>query len=158
MPVTGDFAELAKLQRQLRRLGTEGMRRVSKQVSLEAQSLVTEGFASGVSPSGSAWAPVRRGGQPLRDTGRLLASLIPKDTGKGFVLSTNVAYAAVHQYGATVQAKRVHSLGTPQRGFFGVKVTIPPRPFLPSEDATLPARWQARFDETAREAIDLFFA
>lgn len=156
MGVSGDFAQLAKLRGQLARLGARGLAAVSKQVSLEAQALVTEGFAAGKSPSGAPWAPVRRGGQPLRDSGRLLTSLTPQDTGRGFVLATNVAYASVHQYGATISAKRARVLGTPSRGFFGVRVAVPARPFLPEGD-TLPAAWAGRIEEAAVEAIEHFF-
>lgn len=157
MPVTGDHAALAKLRRQLARLGTEGAKRVSTQCAAEAQLLVAEGFQRSVSPSGQAWAPVTRGGQPLRDTGRLAASVVAKPTGRGFAVGTGVVYAPTHQFGATVRAKRVRSLGTPKKGFFGASVTIPARPFLPDDSAPLPAPWQARIDEAAREALDLFF-
>lgn len=157
MPVTGDHAALAKLRRQLARLGPEGSKRISAQCAAEAQFLGAEGFQRGVSPGGQAWAPVARGGQPLRDTGRLASTLVAKPSARGFTLGTGVVYAPVHQFGATVRAKKVRSLGTPARGFFGASVTIPARPFLPDDGAPLPASWQARIDEAAREAIDLFF-
>jgi phage gpG-like protein len=157
MPVTGDHAELAKLRRQLARLGTEGAKRITTQCAAEAQLLVGEGFQRGVSPSGQAWPAVTRGGQPLRDTGRLASSVVAKPTGRGFTVGTGVVYAPVHQFGATVTAKRARSLGTPAKGFFGKRVTIPARPFLPDENAPLPPPWQARIDEAAAEAIALFF-
>ncbi len=157
MPTTGDFAELKALQRLLPRLGGEGRRRVSKQLALEAKDLVSEGFARGVSPAGVAWPPVRRGGQPLRDTGRLAASIMAQDNGKGFVLSTNVAYADVHQRGAVITVKKARSLYSPKlRQFFGKSVTIPARPFFPEGDS-LPAAWTVRLDEAAQDALDAFF-
>lgn len=155
--VTGDFTQLALLQSQLARIGSEGVKRVAKQVGLECKALVAEGFSRGVSPSGQAWAPVRRGGQPLRDTGRLASSITLNDTGAGFTVGTNVSYAAVHQYGATIHAKGKRGLYSPKlRQFFGKTVTIPARPFLPEGDS-LPATWATRLDEAALDALEAFF-
>lgn len=158
MAVTGDFAELAALRAKLARVGQDGLKRVSKQVAIEAQALVTDSFARGVSPDGVAWAPLKvRAGQPLRDTGRLLASLTPQDTGSGFVISTDVVYAALHQQGGTIRTKRKRALYSAKAGrFFGVSVTIPARPFLPTGD-TLPASWVGPLTETIDEALEAFF-
>lgn len=158
MPVTGDKAALDRLRARLRRLGTEGTKRVAAQVAEETKSLVTEGFQRGVSPDGQAWAPLRvRAGQPLRDTGRLATSLTVTHAGLTFTVGTNVAYAGVHQQGATVTVKNKRSLySRKQRQFFGRSVTIPARPFLPTGTA-LPSAWEARVHEAASEALDLFF-
>ena len=107
-------------------------------------------FVSGRSPYGEPWPPLRfRSGQPLRDTGRLMNSITYR-VGKNHVeIGTNVCYAPVHQYGATIKA----SPGQPGRNRCGVRrgapflvfrgmggetilakeVRIPPRPFLPDE-------------------------
>ena len=157
MPVTGDFAALAAIQRKLETIGREGAKRVAKQVALEAKALTAEGFTRGVAPSGQAWAPLKtRSGQPLRDSGRLASSITLEQTALGFTLSTSVAYADVHQRGATITAKKAKSLYSPAlRVFFGKTVTIPARPFLPEGD--LPAAWDARLTEAAEEAVEALF-
>ncbi len=154
--VSGDFGQLARLQAQVARLGPEGGKRLLRAVANEAQALVEEGFEAGRAPDGAPWAPVKRGGQPLRDTGRLLASLTPRLSGSGFTIETNLVYAGVHQYGATITSKGKRSLGTPSKGFFGVTVTVPPRPFLPTGPA-LPGPWEARLAEAAEDALALLF-
>lgn len=158
MPVTGDFTELRALKAKFDKVPTEVKKRVSKQVALEAKALVAEGFARGVSPSGQAWPALRsRAGQPLRDTGRLASSIVVTDVGSGFALGTNVPYAAVHQYGATIAAKQARSLYSPRlRQFFGKTVTIPARPFFPDGDS-IPGPWEARLAEAAEEALEVFF-
>ncbi|MEK0082867.1 phage virion morphogenesis protein [Benzoatithermus flavus] len=88
-------------------------------------------------PDGSAWLPSLRarlqGGQTLKDTGRLVASITHVATGDRVEIGTNVLYAALHQFGGTIRAKQAPYLrfrladGTP----IAVKeVTIPARPFL----------------------------
>lgn len=64
-------------------------------------------FASGVSPEGSKWAPVLRGGSPLRDTGTHLMNAISYVVRKdeAFV-GVPYAWAKVHQFGATIRVKR----------------------------------------------------
>lgn len=157
MPVTGDFSQLAAIQRKVDLIQKEGAKRVAKQVGLEAKALVAEGFARGVSPSGQAWAPLKvRSGQPLRDSGRLASSITLEPTGLGFRLTSNVAYADVHQYGATITVKKARSLYSPSlRTFFGKTVTIPARPFLPEGD--LPGPWNERLTEAAEEALEILF-
>lgn len=152
----GNLAALAAYITALRLVGKGGVKRVSRAVSEEAKMLVDEGFARGISPAGAAWAPLQvRAGQPLRDTRRLQSSLAPVDTGRGFRISTNVSYAAVHQYGATIRAKGKHGLYSPKlKAHFGKKVKIPARPFLP-RDGKLPSRWSKGLDEAAKEAIAL---
>jgi phage gpG-like protein len=154
MPVSGDFGELARIRRQVATLPADGRRRVIKACAEEGRLLVEQGFEAGRAPSGAPWAPVRRGGQPLRDTGRLLASLTPKVSSGGFVIETAVAYADVHQRGATISSKKKgRSLGTPKAGWFGVRVTIPARPFLPED--SLPGPWEVRLGEAASDAIQV---
>lgn len=155
MGVTGDFGELAKIRRQVARLPAEGLERILRACAEEGRLLVEQGFEAGKAPSGAPWAPVRRGGQPLRDTGRLLASLTPQVTGSGFVIETTVAYADVHQRGATISSKKGRSMGTPKAGWFGVRVTIPARPFLPED--SLPGPWEVRLGEAASDAIQVLF-
>ena len=152
----GSLADLSRYLQALRLLGKGGTKRVSRAVSEEAKLLVDEGFQRGIAPDGAAWRPLKvRAGQPLRDTRRLQSSLVPVDTGRGFRIATNLAYARVHQFGAIIQAKNARTLYSRKSKIaFGKKVRIPARPFLPRE-GTLPDRWAKGLDEAAREAISL---
>lgn len=158
MPVTGDHAALARLIDRLNRLPKEGIPKVASEVAQETKLLVSEGFQRSASPDGQAWAPLKvRAGQPLRDTGRLATSITVNAAGLTFTVGTNVEYAGVHQNGAVITAKNKRSLySKKQRRFFGRSVTIPARPFLPTGTA-LPSAWEARVQEAASEALDLFF-
>jgi len=103
------------------------------------------GFRRGEDPWGSAWDSVRRGGQPLRDSGRLARSITPDADADGVTLGTNVLYAPVHQFGATIRAKN-HPFLTFKVGERWVKkkaVEIPARPFFPVRggDVDLPEAW-----------------
>jgi phage gpG-like protein len=112
---------------------------------------VDMGFRSGSDPWGMAWSPLRiRNGQPLRDTGRLQRSItyaVGGSPGDQYVdIGTNLKYAPVHQYGATIRAKDakfLRFLGS--NGFiFKKQVVIPARPFLPitpGGDLNLPDSW-----------------
>lgn len=140
---------------------------------LVAMRSVDENFASGGRPT--QWdvlSPTTLalrtggggGGQPLRDTGKLMQSVTV--TAQGFpgnlyrltpnelVLGTNLPYAAIHQFGGVVTAKKakvlakeitpaqaevLQSLGRPTSvnkstgqvfAIFGKSVRIAPRPFL----------------------------
>lgn len=86
-----------------------------------------ENFAAGKGPDDSSWPrlahrrPSNRGtDQPLRDKGLLAASMSAR--GKGFFQQvedfrleqgTNLEYAALHQYGGVVSAKRAKYLTIP---------------------------------------------
>ena len=82
------------------------------------------GIADGRSPDGTPFKPLARprpngGGQPLRDTGALLASLgggaghVERTEGNTLVVGTNLDYAATHQYGATILPAKGKYLSIP---------------------------------------------
>jgi phage gpG-like protein len=152
----GNLASLQKHLKAIQALGKTGLKRVSRAVSEEAKTLVDEGFAQGVSPSGQRWRGLKvRQGQPLRDTRRLQSSLAPVDNGNGFRISTNLHYARVHQFGAIIKAKAARTLYSRKaKKFFGKVVKIHARPFLPRE-GKLPARWAQGLDEAARDVLNL---
>lgn len=108
-------------------------------------------FKLGVDPWASPWAKLKiRRGQPLRDTGRLNRSIVANPDSTGVTIGTNVQFAAVHQYGATIEPKRAKRLVFPGPGgklIFAKKVTIPARPFMPLKKGytavTLPPAWSA---------------
>lgn len=106
-------------------------------------------FKMGIDPWGNPWQALKlRKGQPLRDTGRLNRSITSRVDKDGVTVGTNVFYAPVHQFGATIvpkTAKRLVFPGPSGRMIFAKKVSIPARPFLPLRRASgvvaLPPDW-----------------
>lgn len=156
--VTGDFTALARFAQSLDRMASPGtMRELAKVLSEEALDLTSECFSQGTDPWGVKWLPLRmRAGQPLRDTGRLQRSIATAVEADSFTVGTNLIYAAVHQYGATIKPVRARLLSWVPRGsklrFFARQVTIPARAYLP-KGSKLPPSWQAAF----RAATEEFF-
>ncbi len=106
-------------------------------------SRIQLGFRAQQSPYGAPWAPTRRGGQILRMTSRLRDS-VTEDPGRDHVaVGTNVGYARVHQFGAVIRAKAAAYLRfrIGDRWARKKQVTIPARPFMPTEG--LPEDWTA---------------
>lgn len=103
--------------------------------SLEAS--VAHRFETETGPDGRPWKQSRRareeGGQTLSDSGKLRAS-ITRRLGPGEVsVGTNVAYAAVHQFGATIRPRNAKALAFPGPDgtiIFSKRVDIPKRAFL----------------------------
>lgn len=135
MGVTGDFAKLDELMRSLATV-PDLRRDVFQAFAEDARTRIDEGFAASRSTAGQPWRPLaqprRRGpGRPLLDTGRLRASITYRVDASGFVVETNVVYAATHQFG---------------RG------AIPARPFFPAP-GTLPPAWEMDWREQADAAM-----
>lgn len=136
--VTGDFAALAALRKELAAVAAKGRRVAVKAMAPEVADLVAAGFRASDSPDGVGWRPLARAHannrrrKPLVDTGYLRASVTahPQVSEDGFVITAAPVYAATHQYG---------------RG------AIPARPFLPPPN--LPPAWAARLEDAAREAM-----
>ena len=125
------------------------LRPVMQVIGRKVSNRVRLGFRAGQEPSGARWKPLRfRNGQPLRDTGRLLAS-ITSQAGDDYVdIGTNVKYGPVHQFGAVIKPKKAKRLvfKTPYGLAFAKQVTVPARPFLPLDKAgnvNLPPDWSA---------------
>src|SRR5438445_7278352 len=99
----GDYAQLALLAKQFRRLASDaGRRSLANAPAEEAVTLAQLGFRESRDPYGKPWAPLklRVGGKPLLDRGRLRSSITKSDvTASGFRLGSNLIYARVHQYG-----------------------------------------------------------
>lgn len=95
-------------------------------------------FEDGRDPAGVPWKrsarAKRQAGQTLIDSGRLRSSItfrLPSAT--SLEVGTNVVYAAVHQFGATIRpkAKKALRFNIPGVGWRqAAEVKIPPRPFL----------------------------
>ena len=98
---------------------------------------VSRRFETGHGPGGVAWPPSLRalatGGQTLVDRGHLRDSITMAADASSVTVGTNKIYAAVHQFGATIEAKNAAFLlfRTPGGGYAQAKsVTIPARPFF----------------------------
>lgn len=159
----GDFGALQALIKNVANIERPAtMRRLNKNLAQEARNQMVIGFEQMRDPYGVPWAKTKRGGQILRDTGRMMNSVKPDADEHSFNLSTNVVYAPVHQYGFSrapfsrvrgakravnaegkpiskrVAARR-KKLGLPvgMRTFkpatFGKGLVIPQRMFLPAE-------------------------
>jgi len=109
-------------------------------------SRINLGFRRGVDPYGQSWAPVARAGQPLRDTGRLQRSLTTQASNSQAAVGTNVIYAPVHQFGATIRPRVAPWLVFKVGGKWvkTKKVNIKPRPFMPivRGNILLPQAWK----------------
>ena len=104
---------------------------------------IREGFNTSTAPDGIPWAPLKsRQGKPLRDKGHLMGSIDYQVEGNSVVVGTNLPYALVHQFGAKIEARsgKVLRFLVEGRPVFVKRVTIPARPFLPTE--RLPQEWE----------------
>ena len=103
---------------------------------------VHDRFRRGVAPDGrpwqKSWRAIAQGGQTLRDTGRLLNSILTITKKNNVLVGTDVLYAKLMHYGGTIRAKSKPYLvfKTPTGGWVKRKsVTVPARPiFGVSED------------------------
>lgn len=79
---------------------------------------VKDRFATGTDPKGVKWKPLkharpRGGNQPLRDTGRLMASFQSRYDGDGFEVSTVYPGAGLHNFGGVVRPTKAKYLAIP---------------------------------------------
>lgn len=104
---------------------------------------VERNFAASGRPRWTPSARVRdEGGQTLSDTGRLRRSFTVQAGDGWAAVGTNVAYAAIHQFGGKtkphiIRPKKAKALKTPYGFFKSVKhpgSEIPARPFLMVQD------------------------
>jgi len=136
-----------------------GMQPVFETIGRVLVNRIRLGFKMGASPLGSPWRALKiRRGQPLRDTGRLQRSIVANADPQGVTIGTNVRYAAVHQFGATIRPKRAGGRlvfpGPNGRMIFAKQVTVPARPFLPllsRDKAQLPPSWSTAVSRALRD-------
>ncbi len=158
--IKGDFAKLARLQAQVKKLASNDRQlALANVMGAAALTELQLGFRESRDPYGRAWAPLllRAGGKPLLDTGRLRSSFSYQPRRSGFTIGTNFIGAGVHQHGATITPKRAKFLrfrgkihGRTRRTtdwIFAKQVTIPQRQMVP--EGRLGARWSKVFQETA---------
>ncbi len=130
--VRGAFARLAALATDLTPVMTD--------IGAQLRQHVDERFEDERGPGGVPWKQSRRAreqkGQTLSDTGRLRQSITFRAARDSVEIGTDVRYAAVHQFGATICAKTAKGLRF-KVGLGGSggwrrlrQVTIPARPFL----------------------------
>ena len=138
--VKGAFARLFEF--------TDDLTPVMRSIGAQLRQHVDERFEDARGPGRLPWTPSRRareqGGQTLTDTARLRQSMTFRADKASVEVGTNVAYAATHQFGATIRAKTAKGLVFPigRGGWRRVKqVTIAARPFL-------------GIDQQDRDAID----
>lgn len=139
--------------RRFKQLGLEGDTKRSALAAMgnAIANRVRLGFRLGQSPYGVPWReinPAFRGpGRPLRKTGRLANSITSNVVGNAVLVGTNVPYAKVQQFGATIRPRNAGALAIPLMGggmILAQKVTVPARPFLPIQggDVVLPEAWR----------------
>jgi len=149
--VTLDDREVQRLLNRLR-ARVDDMTPVMDMIGSALADNIRLTFHDGRDPWGRPWAPLspatlakRRKGngsgedRPLRDTGRLMNSIIHHATRNSVTVGTNVEYAATHQYGA-----RKGQYGRTKRGGpipWGDVLARPPMP-IKGGNADLPAQWR----------------
>lgn len=100
------------------------------------ESATIERFDREQAPDGSKWtASIRareEGGKTLTDSSVLRSSITHNVRGDAVEIGTNLIYAGVHQFGATIRPKNADYLAffLPGGLVFATEVTIPARPFL----------------------------
>lgn len=158
MAVRGDMHALESLRRRIESVTQAGFRtELSDVLGATAMKLVADEFRAGADPYGRPWErPKLRQGQPLRNTGRMAASVNYQAGEGGFRLSIPVRYAMPHQRGATVLPKRGKYLRFKAAGrFYTLKAArIPRRQLVPErETGGLGPIWAAAFDRAAGELL-----
>jgi phage gpG-like protein len=155
--VRGDFVELRRLVLKMDHLSRPGFRQeLSEVLAEEARRQLNKGFEKARDPYGAGWKK-SSGERTLQDTRRLHNSFTYRVDPGGFVIGTNVLYAAIHQYGGTIKAKNSPYLRfrVPRRNGRWVRVkqvTIPQRQMVP--EVNLGPIWERAFADTATEVMD----
>lgn len=110
-------------------------------IGLGLEGSTRERFAeTSRAPDGSAWEPsieaIIEGRRTLVKSGNLADSITHRVDGNSVEVGSNVLYAAVHQFGATIAKKRAPKLIFRIAGvtYAADQVTIPARPFLGISD------------------------
>jgi len=129
-----DITKLGRLSQRVQKFLNDA---TDKDVMLDAigvalVSNVQTRFEQGRGPDGQPWAPVKRGGSPLVDSGLMRDSMTYDVNGSTVRVGTNRIQAKTHQFGATIKPKKAKVLAFTVKGkaVFAKQVTIPARPFL----------------------------
>ena len=157
------------------RLLKRDLANVHQEMGQELQWLVQQGFEGQHAPDGTPWQPlskstVRKRGSAnpiLRVSGRMSRTHL-RVSAQGAEVGSNLAYAAIHQYGGEIKRQggsvKLHFKtfkSGPRRGktlfskvgsaTFGMRATvgahsirIPARPWLFNPDGSIPSAWSVR--------------
>ena len=111
------------------------MHNIGSILEFNTKQRINTGIGTDDKPWQKSWRAKLQGGTTLRDTSRLYNSIkyTVLDGGKRVVVGTNVFYAPVMHYGATIRAKtgKYLKFKTTMGGWAQIQsVIIPPRPFL----------------------------
>ncbi len=114
------------------------LRPLMQDLGLTLESATIDRFDSETAPSGERWKPSLRakieGGKTLSDRTTLRHSIHSVAGSSDVEVGTNLIYAGVHQFGATIRAKSEAGLRFRLPGGLGyrrvMEVEIPARPFL----------------------------
>jgi phage gpG-like protein len=151
------------------------LERISRSLQAESLKLVADCFKNQCDPYGVPWAPIKRRGKILQDTGRLRASFAPGAVGPtGFSIGSNVEYAATQQFGAVYPARsnvnqrtlwqhpitgRIVSPKTKLAMVIETKFNathgerkLTARPMVPDERG-MPSSWRDAFAKVAAQAL-----
>lgn len=134
-------------------------------IGVMLEGTTRERFENGVAPDGSKWKPSLRvkleGGKTLIKDDILKPSITSQADATSVEVGTNIVYAGVHQFGATIRAKSAKGLRFALPGGLGfrrvMQVELPARPFLglSAEDET---EILAQVEDYARDAAPGAFA
>lgn len=118
------------------------------------KSNIQRGFMGSHDPYGAAWEPLKtRQGMPLVKDGHLMNSIDYLVDGNSVEIGTNKVQGPLQNFGGTVTAKNGKSLFfmVGKQKVFVKSVTIPARPFLPTDG--LPDDWRDDVLDVLRGAI-----
>ncbi len=155
MSIDGDWD---KFNDALQKAGNLNFEKIHKQMGEYMLKEVRMRFKHGEGPDGAKWPKSYRakiqGGQTLRDTKRLQNSITYRAKRRGVEIGTNVKYAAVHQEGDTIKAKRKKYLRfkVGDRWYQKKEVTVPARPFLGINDENI-EELKRILNEAIKEAL-----
>lgn len=173
MALLGDFSKLADAIGKLNNLASpRTFRGIANNVGQELVVLVDDGFEAERAPSGAAWAKLKhRRGKILQDPGKLRASIHHRLQGDTVLVGTKLFYGTFHQLGtkghkastrnqpaagegfarfiskARASKRKRGAVSFRQLNFREGGGRIPARPFLPTDNAPLPAKWDSRLAE-----------
>lgn len=149
--------------------------RILREIGMSLLVSIRQGFEAECSPDGEAWEPLKpatvrqRKGDAhpiLQRHGRLKKSITLNMTPDSVIVGTNLAYAAVHQFGAVINravgATKLHfrrisrgknkgqvrfAKANDKRAKFGMasaayNIHIPARPYLFQRDGDIPDDWK----------------
>ncbi|MCL2823530.1 MAG: phage virion morphogenesis protein [Polyangiaceae bacterium] len=193
--VTGDIGGLAQLIAKFKQISSGRTRKVIvSTIAEEYTNFMSRCFDDGRGPYGEVWKPLdpkfrvsakgQPGQKPLLNTGALrTAALATRNGTHGFSVAVSRMYASIHQFGATIRAKRARWMvfggyqyakvykavksgkdkvklksrltRTKFDTYFAKVVKIPARPFAPLKG--MPPELDAAAMEAVEEVIEEIF-